>query len=127
MEKYKTTINALFYLSVCLFVATGSIFVINSKKNAYATGSTGGRIVSANLNIAPACAFSPCSCALPPTHYQVIISPAGGSPDPMLCIPYVAVPNFGVPVTTASIGYQIIGFWTVTQPSAVSANWGSAP
>lgn len=114
--------NLLLALSILLFISVCSLHVFNTKKVAKAVGSSGGRIVAIVMPRSPDCTPQLCACN---SSLMTTIMPAGGT-DAVFCIPLQNIPTAGVPVTMASIGYQLIGFWTVTEPMAVSANWGTS-
>ncbi|MFC1678484.1 hypothetical protein ACFLZ9_01960 [Patescibacteria group bacterium] len=127
MNYFKNKASILLVLSVLFFIITCTFHVANKKRIAHAFmgGSVGGRIVTAFPTPPPTptgpCIGFPCACS---ATYTTIITPAGGA-CMMLCPPLVNIPNTGLPISSASTGSQLLGFWTNCIGVAVSANWGT--
>lgn len=116
--------SIVFFFSACFF----HFFAKEKIANAYVfTGSAGGRILMVFKTPEPppagACVGTPCACS---ATYTTTIMPAGGN-GALFCFPLANIPNYGPPVTPASSGYQILGFWATNAPVAASANWGTFP
>ncbi len=122
--KYKT--NLLLFFSVILFIIT-SIFHYNNIKAVKAynwSGSAGGRIVAIFQTPPPSsCGGVPCACS---ATYTTTIMPSGGA-GANFCFPVSNKPITGSPITASSMSTQVLGFWTASGPTAISANWGTAP
>ena len=128
MKKINKT-NLIFYFSIIFFIITCSLHVFNKKRVAQAipfVGSAGGRIAVVFLTPPPTptgpCVGFPCACSVTLT---TAIIPYGGMGS-TFCFPVVNMPLTGPPITVASVGYQIRGFWTMNEPTAVSINWGTS-
>jgi len=122
MTILKNKINLLFYSSIILFIITCSAHIFNKNKIANAIGSSGGRILAIVLPRSPDCTPQMCTCN---SAYMTTIMPYGGN-DSILCIPVVNIPTTGPTISMSSIGYKILGYWTVVEPTAESNNWGTS-
>ncbi|MCK5509992.1 hypothetical protein KAI65_00405 [Candidatus Parcubacteria bacterium] len=123
MAILKNKINLLFYSSIIFFIITCSTHIFNKNKTANAIGSSGGRISTIILPRSPDCTPQMCTCN---SAYMVTIVPYGGN-DSVLCIPVINIPVTGLTISMSSIGYKMLGYWTATQPTAASGNWGTSP
>jgi len=128
MKIIKDKLNILLFGAVLIFIITCTLHVFNEKKAAQAQGgSVGGRIMQVIKTPEPEPAGTctppgtPCACS---ATYTTTIQPAGGA-CAILCPPTANTPITGVPISPASVGYQILGFWPTCIGTAISTNWGT--
>ena len=129
MTILKNKINLLFYSSIIFFIITCSTHIFNKNKIAKAipfSGSAGGRIVTIFRTLEPPpagpCVGIPCACSATLT---TIIAPYGGAGS-LFCFPIANKPIAGPSLTISSMGYKLIGFFTVSEPTTASTNWGTS-
>ena len=104
------------------FLGVDEYFNVNKIAKAQAGRSEGGRILA--VATLPCPATTNCTCSV--TNFVTVAPHGGTTQETVYCIPVANVPNSGAPVTTASVGWFILGSWTVTNTGmAVSANWGT--
>lgn len=128
MKILKNKVNILLLFSTILFIVSILFHISNTNNIAKAqpfVGSTGGRIATViETPPPPACVGVPCACR---TTFTTTITPYG-TIGAIICPPNPTnVSTAGLPITLASPGFQILGFWTVSGPTAESTNWGTFP
>lgn len=126
MKSKISKINILFCLSILFFIFTCSVHVFNKKRVVLGAGSSGGRVIISMKTLEPppagSCAGEPCTCSV---TFTTTIMPSGGT-DSIFCFPIANMPLTGPSISASSVGYKLLGYWTVAKPLAVSINWGTA-
>lgn len=120
-------INSIFYLSITVFIASSCFLSFSlMKKPSQAAGgySWGGRIIS----VTPEVTSCPVGCITTclsgcNSNNCVIITPYGGTALPTACLP-ISMQTSGPPITTASVGGQILGLFSTLSQLIISVPLG---
>ena len=118
----KSKTNIFFYFSIALFIATCVFYTHTKHTIAVGVGSGGGRISATIPVVFPPCQPAICTCN---STFLATLTPAAGSVA-SICFPNVNIPNVGPPITVASLGWQVLGFFPVTDGKMQSVNWGTS-